>query len=89
MKCIICGKAFKSKTKRKTCCSHCAWILGKRTKKTNRKKRVKSYKGTYKGIKCDSRWELAFLLYNLDMGFPIERCSTIFTYNIFKISSLI
>ena len=52
MKCIICGKEFITHTKRKTCCSRCAWILGKRTKRKNRKlkKRVRCYKGTYKGI---------------------------------------
>lgn len=82
MRCIICGKYFESKTKRKTCCSHCAWILGKRTKKKNRKlrKRIRCYKGTYLGIKCDSRWELAFLIYCLDNNKPIKRCSITFEY---------
>lgn len=82
MRCVICGKEFQTKTKRKTCCSHCAWILGKRTRKKNRKlrKRVKCYKGTYHGIKCDSRWELAFLIYSLDRNIPIKRCNLSFEY---------
>lgn len=84
MRCIICGKEFTSKTKRKTCSSRCAWILGKRTKRKNRKlrKRVGCYKGTYHGIKCDSRWELAFLLYCLDKGIPIQRCTKTFDYTV-------
>jgi len=82
MECCICHKTFESKTKRKTCSPRCAWILGKRTKRKNRKlrKRVRCYKGTYKGIKCDSRWELAFLLYCLAKRKPIKRCDLIFTY---------
>ena len=82
MKCSVCGKEFKSKTGRKTCSPHCAWLLGKRTKRLNRKrkKRVGCYKGTYKGIKCDSRWELAFLIYCLDKRKPIERCNEVFEY---------
>lgn len=82
MKCIICGREFTSKTKRKTCSSHCAWLLGKRTKRKNRKfkKRVRAYKGTYKGIKCDSRWELAFLLYHLSKRHRIHRCNLVFEY---------
>ena len=84
MKCNVCGKIFESKTKRKTCGSHCAWILGKRTKKKNKKlkKRVGNYKGTYKGFKCDSRWELAFLIYCLDKGKPIQRCNEVFEYQV-------
>lgn len=84
MKCTICGKEFTSKTKRKTCSSHCAWLLGKRTKKKNRKlrKRVRCYNGTYKGIKCDSRWELAFLIYCLDKRKPIQRCNEVFEYKV-------
>ena len=31
-------------------------------------------KGWYKGIYCDSSWELAFVVYHLDNGIPIERC---------------
>lgn len=82
MECPICHKYFEAKTKRKTCSPPCAWILGKRTKKKNRKlrKRVHCYKGTFKGIKCDSRWELAFLIYCLDKKKPIQRCNETFSY---------
>ena len=33
-----------------------------------------SKSGWYKGIKCDSTWELAFLIYHLDNNLYIERC---------------
>lgn len=40
-------------------------------------------KGWYKGIFCDSSWELAFLVYHVDMNIPIERCKEqrIYTFN--------
>lgn len=31
--------------------------------------------GWYKGIRCDSTWELAFLIYHLDNNLYIERCN--------------
>ena len=37
-------------------------------------------KGWYKGIYCDSSWELAFVVYHLDNNIPIERCSDKRTY---------
>lgn len=46
-----------------------------------RKKKPRFYKGTYKGIKCDSRWELAFLIYCLDKKQPIKRCELTFSYS--------
>ena len=36
--------------------------------------------GTYKGIHCDSSWELAYVMYNLDNGIEFERCRDHFTY---------
>lgn len=38
-------------------------------------------KGFYKGFKCDSSWELAYLLYNLDRGNLIERNFSGFNYD--------
>lgn len=37
-------------------------------------------KGWYKGIFCDSAWELAFVVYNIDHNIPIQRCKQIFEY---------
>ena len=31
-------------------------------------------KGWYKGIFCDSSWELAFVIYHIDHNIPIKRC---------------
>ena len=50
--------------------------------KKQKKKRISSYRGYYKGIKCDSRWELAFLIYHLDKGKTVVRCDKFFTYKI-------
>jgi hypothetical protein len=36
--------------------------------------RGNSKQGWYKGIHCDSTWELAFLVYHLDNNLYIERC---------------
>lgn len=36
--------------------------------------------GWYKGIKCDSSWELAFVIYHLDKNMKIERCKEVRKY---------
>jgi len=36
--------------------------------------------GWYKGIWCDSSWELAFVIYSLDNGYTISRCKEKRTY---------
>ncbi len=36
--------------------------------------------GRYKGYYCDSSWELAFLIYNLDHNNSIQRCTESFEY---------
>lgn len=42
---------------------------------------VKNFKsGWYKGIHCDSSWELAFLIYNFDNDIKVERCKEIRYY---------
>lgn len=37
-------------------------------------------KGWYKGYFCDSSWELAFVIYNLEHGIEFERNHTFFNY---------
>lgn len=39
-------------------------------------------KGWYKGIFCDSTWELAFVIWNIDMGVPIKRSSLKLPYTL-------
>ena len=38
-------------------------------------------KGRYKGYWCDSSWELAWVIYNIDHGIKFERNSESFKYN--------
>jgi len=42
--------------------------------------RGRGKKGWYRGIWCDSRWELAFVMYHLDHDQSIERNTEKFTY---------
>lgn len=37
-------------------------------------------KGWYRGFWCDSSWELAFVVYHLDNGLAIKRCTSMRTY---------
>lgn len=40
----------------------------------------KGHRGWYKGYWCDSSWELAWVIYNLDHGVKFERCKEKFKY---------
>ena len=40
----------------------------------------KGHRGWYKGYWCDSSWELAWVIYNLDHGIKFERCKERFEY---------
>ena len=40
----------------------------------------KHHHGNYMGIHCDSSWELAFLVYNIEHNIPIKRCNVQRTY---------
>lgn len=44
------------------------------------KKHGNSKQGWYKGIHCDSTWELAFLVYHIDHNLKIEKCKEQRTY---------
>ena len=44
------------------------------------KKRGNGKKGHYKGIYCDSTWELAFLVYCFDNNIDVKRCDVRYTY---------
>lgn len=82
--CIICNKEFEtiSKSKNnKTCSVVCR---GKRRALLNKKMIIKTFGkcGYHKEIYCASSWELAFLIYNLDLGKEIKRCELTFKYEI-------
>lgn len=80
--CQICKNSFlvtsKSKTK-KTCSIKC---YGK-WRSLNNSKEIKTFGkwGYYQGIYCASSWELAFLIYNKDLGKNIKRCDLTFEYS--------
>jgi hypothetical protein len=93
--CIICGKSFIPqkikcrRSRRKTCSTHCEKLLGVKTKKIigsnlgggyRLNGHRKSIKGYYKGIHCDSTYELAYLIYCLDHNIDIKRCNETFEY---------
>lgn len=62
------------KHSRKTCSSVCKNELI-RASAVSQKRHGGGKRGIYKGIRCDSTWELAYLIYHLDHGYEIERCT--------------
>lgn len=90
-KCVYCGKIFMpdllpsgAKSMRTTCSDEClAKLRGKRMSELNeayhfggyRKGSGRGKKGWYKGIFCDSTWELAFVIYYLEHNLNIKRCT--------------
>lgn len=76
----------KTISKAKTCSKDCRnKILSLKNKLAGsggfRENSVKSYKyGTYNGIHCDSSWELAFVIWNIEHNNKIERCNEVRTY---------
>jgi hypothetical protein len=91
-KCEYCGKTFEIENKSKTsfCCEECR-NKSKRYKLSisaknrnfggyNEKSIKKHHKGNYKGIHCDSSWELAYVVWCLDHNINIKRYSGFRTY---------
>jgi hypothetical protein len=79
--CIICSISFETtyQTKLNKTCSH---QCKKRWHAINNPRQNKTFGkcGYYKGIYCASSWELAFLIYNTDLGKDIQRCNLTFDY---------
>lgn len=81
-----CGKMIPyERRKRKSCCNECGKILKIKNNLHKhdggyRQGSARSHHGWYKGYWCDSTYELAYLIYNLDHNISIERCSEIFEY---------
>lgn len=75
--CKVCGNLVPYERKNKNYCSReCAYA------NSGGYRQNASYGkfGTYKGVYCDSTYELAFLIYCLDHNIQIERCTTYFMY---------
>lgn len=70
----------------KTCSDECYKLYQQKINKDLntggfREGSVKNYKsGWYKGIHCDSSWELAFVIWNIEHNHKIERCKIYRTY---------
>lgn len=76
--CIVCGgSVFKSN--KRTCSREC-WIESKRLYALKQETHGGGHKGKYKGIMCDSTYELAFLVWHLDQGIDIKRCESVYQY---------
>ena len=89
-KCIICKESiiYEDRFKRKTCSTACSKINKKAVMSKAlkgkcggvRKGSGRGKSGWYKGVWCDSSWELAFLLYHLDNNIKIKRYDNFFEY---------
>ena len=94
-KCEFCGKELSyERRQRKTCSRKCQDELWKMWYDSNkelmvergfcggyRKGAARGKSGYYKGIWCDSTYELVFLIYNLDNESDIKRNTTKFPYS--------
>ena len=83
--CSICGRELPLESKRVTCSTECLSEAFRRNAKNNKiggPSKNSSYgkRGTYKGIHCDSTYELAVLIYCLDHNIDIERNQRKFSY---------
>lgn len=78
--CVICEAIFHTpRGRRKTCSSECyskykSEIASKQTSHGGGKR------GEYKGFRCDSTYELAFLIHHLDTGSDIKRSENSYKY---------
>ena len=74
--CPNCNKQFRilSSNPRKSCSKSCVKLGGLREGSG------RSKTGYYKGIYCGSTYELAFLIWHLEHGQPIARCTESFAY---------
>lgn len=87
-KCLICGNIIEYvDRKRKTCSKDCYLkMLSNISIQRDLGGYVqfsggnKSSKGYYKGIYCDSTWELAYIVYNQYHGIEIKRCEQTVEY---------
>lgn len=88
--CVICGKSFEyyHKGKPKTCNNpQCRSLyLSKQIKKSgtggHRLNSGNGKSGWYKGISCQSTYELAWVIYNLDHNIKFQRCKKVFQYEV-------
>lgn len=85
--CVECGKIINYKNRHRITCSNKCKL-----KYISRKNKGKCggyipgsgnlffHKGYYKGIYCDSTWELVYVVYNIDHNIPFKRCERVYEY---------
>jgi len=76
--CPICNTIFHNRA-RVTCSRECFKIRATQNA-LQQEKHGGGHKGIYKGIKCDSTYELAFVIWNLDHNVSITRCESVYDY---------
>jgi hypothetical protein len=76
--CRVCQKSTSS-TRRFTCSYEC-FLINTTNNALKQEKHGGGHKGRYKGIPCDSTYELCFLIYNLDHNIKIIRSTNIYSY---------
>lgn len=75
--CPACSAVYSS---RKLTCSRACFINLARQNALKQEKHGGGHKGRYKGITCDSTYELAFFVWHLDHNIDIRRCDSVYTY---------
>lgn len=89
--CRICGVEFKPSSKTRLCCSRkCAIIAGTETRRGRKRPNTKSggfregsgrsKSGWYKGLYCNSTYELIFVAYHAERGSQVKRCNLLLEY---------
>lgn len=86
--CLECNKPFEHfKSKKQLCCSkNCYYTYAKKTRLLKgkrggyREKGGRGKQGWYKGYYCNSSWELAWVIYQLDNGKIFKRNTEGFSY---------
>lgn len=84
--CLLCQKNFTTAITRNRI--FCSAICSKEANRINLDGKYGGYRptagrgkhGWYKGIWCDSSWELAWVMYHLDHAIPFTRCTERFPY---------
>lgn len=81
--CQVCFKEFITTYKNKNN-KNCSKECKNKWHSLNNFKQNKTFGkcGYYRGIFCASSWELAFLIYNLDLNKDIKRCEHVFKYKL-------
>lgn len=84
--CPICKLSFQQKSKQRIYCSRLCYcndinfLYKKKSPGGYRKGSGRGKRGWYNGYWCDSSWELAWIIYNLEHNVPFKRNTQSFNY---------